>query len=460
MAKVCVIGAGCSGITTIKNLIQAGIKEVVCFEQNHDVGGNWLYSPKLSHSSVCETTHIISSKKLSEFVDFPMPEDYPDYPSHSQVLAYFKAYCKEFGLYPYIKFNTKVAQVNKMAAEKWEVRLEDGNLHVFDYVFVANGHHSVPRHPDFKDDFEGEYLHAHQYKINQPFKNKKVLVVGAGNSGCDCAVEISRVADKVGISMRSPQYIVPKFLFGKPTDSYNEKMLWVPNSIKKVLQKISLKLQIGSYEDYGLPTPDYPVTMAHPTINSELLYKIRHGKVHPRKGIEKIDGHTIHFTDGVAEEYDTLLAATGYKIALPFFEKDFICYEEADRIPLYLRMFHADHPTLIFVGLFQPQGAIWPVCDLQAKLAANYVAGRWQLPNNIKELAEQDADHIEKEFIKSKRHTIEVHFHEFRRHVLKQIPKDAPDWNAPLGDKSSNVQFGDSRNMTTGTSTQKEAELG
>ena len=90
--RVAVIGAGCSGITAIKNLLEAGIPRVVCFEQNDQIGGNWVYSPRASHSSVCETTHIISSKKMSAYMDFPMPAHYPDYPSHRQVLAYFHSY--------------------------------------------------------------------------------------------------------------------------------------------------------------------------------------------------------------------------------------------------------------------------------------------------------------------------------------------------------------------------------
>lgn len=426
--KVCVIGAGCSGITALKNLLQAGVTDVVCYEQNDQVGGNWIYSPKISHSSVCETTHIISSKKLSEYMDFPMPEHYPDYPSHEQVLAYFQSYARHFGLYNHIRFNTPVARVQKVEGQRWAVTLDDGTTDTFDYLFVANGHHSVPRHPELPGAFSGEYLHAHEYKTNKPFAGKKVLVVGSGNSGCDCAVEISRVADFVAISMRRPHYIIPKFFLGRPTDTFNKGLQWLPHFLAEAGRKLSLRIQIGRYKDYGLEEPDYALTRSHPTLNSELLYKIRHGKVHPRKGIRAIDGKTITFTDGQKNEFDTLLAATGYKIALPFFDHDFINYEEADRIPLYLRMFHPDHPSLVFIGLFQPQGAIWPLSDYQAKLAANYVMGRWTLPENIRELAEKDADYIAREFVKSKRHTIEVHYHPFLRKLRQQIPASAPEW--------------------------------
>ncbi len=96
------------------------------------------------------------------------------------------------------------------------VCLNDGTQPEFDYLIIANGHHSVPRHPDWKEDFTGKYLHAHEYKTSHGLENKRMLVVGAGNSGCDCAVESSCVAARVDISLRSPQYIIPKFIYGPP----------------------------------------------------------------------------------------------------------------------------------------------------------------------------------------------------------------------------------------------------
>jgi hypothetical protein len=429
MKRICVIGAGCSGITTIKNLLQAGLRDIVCYEQNDQIGGNWVYSPQESHSSVCETTHIISSKTMSEFVDFPMPADYPDYPSHAQLLRYFQSYVEYFGLEPFIRFNTSVQKAEKIADERWRITLADGQREEFDYLLVANGHHNTPRHPEgWPAQFSGRYLHAHGYKQAAPFQGERVLVVGAGNSGCDCAVEISRVADFVALSTRGPQYIVPKFFMGKPTDTFNGQMLWLPKPLAAWLRRLSLRIQVGKYADYGLPEPDFPVLKAHPTVNSELLYKIRHGKVHPRPGISKVEGRKVFFSNGVVEEYDSIVAATGYKISTPFFAPDFIHYEEADEVPLYLRMFHPEHPSLIFIGLFQPQGAIWPYSDLQAKLAANYIAGRWRMPANIAQLAAQDAAHVAREFLPAKRHSIEVHTQEFARALKKQIPGSAPEW--------------------------------
>ncbi len=421
--KVCVVGAGCSGITAIKSLLDSGITKITCYEQNDQLGGNWVYTAGEGHSSVCETTHIISSKTLSQYSDFPMPEDYPDYPSHIQVLAYFNAYADHFDLRSYIKFNSTIRQVKKLENDKWRVDVDGASSEDYDYILVASGHHSVPRHPALPGNFTGTYMHSHSYKNNRPFQDKRVLVIGAGNSGCDCAVECSRVAQSVDISLRRAHYIIPKFFLGKPTDTFNDDMRFIPEFIAEPLRKLSLRIQIGKYENYGLITPDFPITKDHPTLNSELLYKIRHGKVTPRKGIKSIEEKTVTFADGHQAEYDVIIAATGYKISTPFFDSDFLDYSEADRVPLYLRMFHPIHKNLLFIGLVQPQGAVWPLSEAQSMLAAKYIKGQYNLPADMVKASEADADEIDKQFLKKKRHTIEVHYHDYLRTLQKEVKK-------------------------------------
>ncbi len=408
--RIAIIGAGCSGLTTIKKLVEANLKDITCFEKNSQIGGNWVFTANKGHSSICETTHIISSKSMSQFSDFPMPDNYPDYPDHQQVLAYFQAYARHFHLEKYIRFNTAVLHVEKTEKAHWRVYLNDGSCADFDYLLIANGHHSVPRHPSWKDDFTGEYLHAHDYKSNRGLEGKHVLVVGAGNSGCDCAVEASRVAARVDLSLRSPQYIIPKFFMGQPTDSFAASLQWLPQTVQDWLQKISLRIQIGRYRDYQLPEPDFPPTRAHPTINSELLDKIRHGKVHPRQGIKEISGQTVFFDDGSSTQYDVIIAATGYKISFPFFDSAFIDWENATNIPLYLRMFHPQHPRLIFIGLVQPQGCIWPLSEIQARLAGQLITDKIQLPANWHEQAYLEGKYLAQQFIPHPRHAIEVHY--------------------------------------------------
>lgn len=424
LPHIAVIGAGCSGLAALKILAENGLTKLVCFEKNDQIGGNWVYTAAESHSSVCETTHIISSKWLSHYSDFPMPADYPDYPSHRQVLAYFQSYARKFDLERFIRFNSEVKKAEKIENERWRVILGDGSQEEFDYLLVANGHHSVPRDPDWKDNFKGQYLHAHQFKNNRSFEGKRILVVGAGNSGCDCAVETSRVAERVDISVRSPQYIVPKFFLGKPTDTFAAGMLWLPRSIQDFLHRVSIRIQVGRYSYYGLPEPDFAPTRSHPTVNSEMLEKIRHGKVHPRPGISRVEGRVVHFTDGSSAEYDVIISATGYKMSFPFFDKKFIDWEDATNVPLYLRVFHPEHKSLFFIGLVQPQGSVWPLSEAQTRLIANLLKGNWSLPPNWQNLALAEGQSVEREFLKSPRHSVEVHFLPYLK-KLEKLTKSA-----------------------------------
>lgn len=415
--RIAIIGAGCSGLTAIKHLVEAGLTNIVCYEKNDQIGGNWIYTATPSHSSICNTTHTISSKPMSQFSDFPMPRDYPDYPNHQQILAYFQAYAQHFQLKKYIRFQITVLHAHKTQNDRWRLTLSDGSQPEFDYLFVANGHLSNPRHPDWKNNFSGTYLHSHDFKSNQGLENQRVLVVGAGNSGCDCAIEASRTAASVDISLRSPQYIIPKLIMGKPTDTFAASLQWLPQYMQDWLQKLSLRIQIGHYRDYGLPEPDSSPTQAHPTINSELFDRIRHGKIRPRPGIENVTELTVRFTDGSIAEYDVIIAATGYIISFPFFDGNFINWENTAHIPLYLRIFHPEHPSLFFIGLIQPQGCIWTLAEAQSRLVSRLLAGKIHLPDNWRAQAVTEGKFWAEQFLARPRHSLEVHYHPY----LKQI---------------------------------------
>jgi len=426
--RIAIIGAGPSGIAAAKNMLAVGLDNLVLFDRQDQVGGNWVFQEDEGHSSVYETTHIISSKRWSQYEDFPMPDDYPDYPSHRQLLAYFQAYADHFGVTPYVQFETTVEHATLQPDSTWhlQIRQADGSLkdeHA-DYLLVASGHHWAPNLPEYPGHFAGRFMHAHAYKRAEPFRGKRVLVIGGGNSACDIAVETARVSEKTALSIRRGYYFMPKFLFGFPSDTvYNRALLPLPRKLRQQLIKLTLLLVQGPNSFYGLPRPDHQPLEVHPTLNSELLYFIRHGRIHPRPGIERLEDYRVHFTDGTSEEFDVIIAATGYRTQFPFFSPDFFDISQATEVPLYYYIFHPEYATLFFIGLVQPLGCIWPLADWQSRLVAQAILGNWKPPADMRErIARQNARH-RRLFRPAHRHAYEVDFLPYRKQLIRELKR-------------------------------------
>ena len=426
MKKIAVIGAGPSGITAIKNFADLGF-EVTAFERCQGVGGNWRFNDPSGHSSVFETTHIISSKYTSFYEDFPLPESASDYPSHIELLDYFNSYTDHFDIRKLIKFETEVLNCNQLDDDTWEVEWKDSNteqkhLNIFDGLVVCNGHHHKPRYPEYPGDFSGELIHSHEFKSAKPFQDKRVLVIGGGNSACDVAVETARVSKSTSISWRRGYYLIPKFMYGLPTDVGALKHRWMPDFIRGPFAKLMLEIFQGKNEDIGLQKPDKSLNATHPTVNSELYYAVRHGKVTPHVDIERYEGNKVIFKDGKSEEFDIIVACTGFKIKHDFFDKSLINYEEG-KVPLLHKMIPADIKNLYFIGLFQPLGCIWPGAELQSKLAAKHLSGQWSPNKPIKELIEKELTNPDVKQIDTPRHTITVDDYSFRARLKKELSR-------------------------------------
>jgi cation diffusion facilitator CzcD-associated flavoprotein CzcO len=421
---VAIIGAGPSGLTAAKNCRQAGLPFTL-YERSDQVGGNWVFNDTTGHSSVYENTHIISSKTLSSFEDYPMPASYPDYPGHRQVQAYFEAYARHFGVLPLVRFGHTVQHARREADGGWVLTVSGPDGDRTDrctHLMVANGHHWNPRWPDIPGHFAGRYLHSHDFKrADDQWRDQRVLVIGAGNSAADVAVETARVARSVHMAVRSPQWFVPKYLFGLPADVIAARQRWVPPGLRQRGLTLLLRTLQGSYAKLGLPENTRPVLSQHPTLNSDLLDLFRHGRVVARPGVTRFDGHTVHFGDGAQDTYDIVVAATGFKITFPFFEPGFLDLEEATSVPLYRKMMHPDVPTVYFIGLFQPLGCIWPLADYQAKLACAEITGRYRRPADLPARIAHEIAHPHYTMDRAPRHSTEVDYHRFRDELLDAL---------------------------------------
>lgn len=425
-AQVCLVGAGSSGITAARALQAQGVA-FDCFEAGSGVGGNWRFGNDNEMSSAYESLHINTSRQMMEYAEYPMPASLPDYPDHRQIAQYFDDYVDHFRLRELITFRTEVTKVEPVSdGYAVTVRSRDGGepwTRTYRDVIVANGHHWDPRWPEpsfpGSETFPGEQVHAHHYRNAQPFVGQRVLVLGIGNSACDIAVESSRVADSTDLAMRRGAHILPKYMFGMPTDHLTDSPLARgPVVLQRLAMGALLRLSQGKVTDYCLPRPDHAVLHAHPTVSHDLLNRLGHGDITVRANIDRFEGSRVFFADGSFGEYDVVVYCTGYRVNFPFFDETVVRAED-NRVDLYRRVVHPDHPGLYFVGLIQPLGAIMPLAEAQAQWVADLVTSRAALPPEEemrRQIAAYDAN-LAKRFVASKRHTIEVDFHSYRAEI-------------------------------------------
>jgi dimethylaniline monooxygenase (N-oxide forming) len=439
--RVCIIGAGSSGITAAQVLAARGV-DFDCFEAGSTIGGNWRYDNDNEMSSAYESLHINTSRKMMEYRAFPMPESLPDYPSHWQVAAYFDDFVEHFGLRDRIRFRTEVVRVEPLGPERYAVTVRERGAkttetHEYDAVIVANGHHWKPRWPEpafpGADTFPGEQMHAHYYRTSDALRGKRVLVLGIGNSACDIAVESSRVARETVLAMRRGAHILPKFMFGMPTDHLTESPLARgPFRLQQLGMRAMLRISQGKVTDYGLPKPDHRVLEAHPTVSQDLLNRLGHGDLRVRPNIARMDGSTVHFVDGTSGDFDVIVYCTGYQVSFPFLD-DQVVRSEDNHVDLYRRVVDPEHPGLYFLGLIQPLGAIMPLAEIQAEWVADLLEGRAGLPSYDEmrtQVRSYDAK-LRKRYVASKRHTIEVDFHAYYVEIEKERKAGAKRLGAP-----------------------------
>ncbi len=361
-----VIGAGYAGLGVARALRADGI-EVEVVERNAEVGGNWL-------NGVYNSTHIISSRDTTGYAELPMPRSYPDFPSRDQMLAYLRSYAEAFCLRELISFQTEVTSVVPVTPDGvggWDVtvRLPDGTLTTRRYagVAVCNGHHWDRRIPTRPGAFSGLQLHSKDYRNPADFQGSRVLVVGAGNSGCDIAVEASRHFGHALISMRRGYHFLPKTVLGIPAAELDKA--WLPLWAQRAFLRNMVRVIHGSNTRYGIPAPDHRLFDRHPVVNSEMLHALRHGRVEYRPDIARFDGNVVTFVDGRREEVDTIVWATGFAVSFPFLDHDIFEWENG--IPK--RVFGMLPPAtagLYVFGVLQPRGGAGPLISRGAELLA------------------------------------------------------------------------------------------
>lgn len=383
---VTIIGAGISGLTAGKALADYGI-DYTCFEAGDTVGGNWAWRNSNGRSSAYRSLHIDTSRTSISFQDWSMPDDFPDFPHHTEVHTYLEGYAGAFGLKDAIRFGCEVERAERLPGGGWRLTVS-GEEHLSDVLVVGNGHHWDPRLPEFPGSFDGPTIHSHHYiDVTEPLdlQDKRVLVVGIGNSGVDIASELSRkgAAAETFLSTRSGAWIVPKYILGKPLDEVLRTVPQIPLAWQRRLARILPRIVSGKVEDFGLPTPNHNFLEAHPTVSSEILLRLGSGDAQAKPDVAELEGDSVRFVDGTVEQIDAIVYATGYNISFPFFDDDVLSAPE-NRLPLFKRMFKPEYDDLVLVGFAQAIPTLFPFIEIQSKLMARYCAGVYRPPDRAR----------------------------------------------------------------------------
>ncbi len=429
-----VIGAGPMGLAAARNLQKYNIP-FRGYELNSDVGGLWdIDNP---HSTMYESAHLISSRHMTEFAEFPMAKDGAPYPHHSELRQYFRDYAAHFGLYQHYQFNTRVTGLKPDGKGGWTISSECQGETTTEHVkgvLIANGTLHHPNMPTLPGTFRGELMHSCDYRNAEVFADKRVLIVGCGNSACDIAVDAVHRAKSVDIAVRRGYYFLPKFIAGKPTDTLGGAIK-LPRPLKQRLDAALIRMVVGKPSQYGLPDPDYKMYESHPVINSLVLHHIGHGDITPRRDITSVEGSSVTFSTGESADYDLILMATGYHLHYPFIDKKHLNWKDGGAPSLYLNIFHPKQDSLFVMGMIEAAGLGWEGRNEQAEMVALYIkqreAGRDSAQQMHKTIREFGGERLDGgyNYLDLERMAYYVHKDSYRQSVgdhIQSLKRDLP----------------------------------
>lgn len=409
--RVAVIGAGACGLAAAKYLVQAAF-DVTVFEIGSQIGGMWCYNNDNGRSSAYRTLHINTSRGVTRFSDLDFDVATQAFPDHYDMHRYLVAYADHFGVTPHIRFHSRVAQLRPLFTPgrdrpRWRVELACGTADEFDAVIVATGHLTEPLHVPQLQAFGGEYLHSHHYREPERFVGRRVCVVGVGNSACDIASDLCVTSPGTVLVARSGVVILPKLLFGRAFTDITARIQHplIPRALRSRITRALVWLAHGDMARLGFKAPE---ALTHVTSNATIVTDIAYRRVAVKQGIERIDGRTLHFVDGSAAEFDVLIAATGYRIALDFLP-DEVLKVENNVLPLYLRIVPPGWPGLFLLGFFNTDTALNMVFEHQARWVREILLGNAALPpaDTMRRAIDARARWYAARYKHSARHTIE-----------------------------------------------------
>jgi PPOX class probable F420-dependent enzyme len=425
--RVCVIGAGMSGLAALDALVRAGV-EVTCYEAGSGVGGMWRYENDSGRSAAYASLQTNTSKRRMQYPSFPQPEQAPDFPHHSDMLAYLEAYARARRLAPHIRFRATVESAERIG-NSWEVGVAGEPARRFDWVVVASGHYWDPTIPALEGEFSGETLHVRAYRTPERFAGKRVVVVGGAQSALDVAAEISSVAAEVTLACDHVHQLLPRYAFGRPLDERDTAAaLLLPLPLVRVLVRALTRIAGTAPERGRLRAPARPLFDTHwPIIVSpaaEAALREQAFGCAPR--IAHLEGECACFADGSEVRADAIVFATGYQIGFPFLPAD-LAQANGRQFPLYRRILSPHAPGLAFIGIVEAGPGTFELVERQSQWLALLIGGRITAPHAEAMWKAIDAGErrSRRQFAATGAHTIYCNRHAYLRVLARDLRRAA-----------------------------------
>lgn len=416
MQKAAIVGGGPAGLAMAQALSAQGV-DFEIFEQCDDFGGLW--NRDWDKSPIYDSAHFISSRTMSGFAGYPMPDHWSDYPRHDQILSYTRSFARDHGLYEKARFGAGVAHAEPVSGG-WAVTDDRGDTRHYRWLICANGATWDAKTPSIPGDFNGVIRHSRDYKRAAQLEGQRVLVIGGGNSGADIACDAAQRAAHAGLSLRRGYWFIPKYFNGVPIDVYADKQPKVPLWIRQAVLKRRLLKVIGDLTRLGLPAPDHELLETHPLVNDQLLHYLRHGDVTVYPDIDHFDGDDVVFKDGSRAAFDQVIFATGYNWSVPFLGHA-VLDDSAGRFTLPLCMFAPDRDDLFFISFIKAAGSSITLFGEMAAIIARAIKAKGAEHDRLRrEIARNDFDLMKGlNMVGSPRHEAYVNREAFSAALLK-----------------------------------------
>jgi cation diffusion facilitator CzcD-associated flavoprotein CzcO len=304
-----IVGAGPAGLAVGAALRRAR-RPFVMLERGQRVGESWR-----GHY---ERLHLHTPKRHSALPYRPFPADYPTYPSKSQMVEYLEDYAAAFELRP--EFGREVRECTCNGDGGWVVSTDAQEYHSRNVV-MASGLCQIPNRPQWRgqETFPGSVVHSAEYRNGEALRDKRVLVVGLGNTGAEIALDLLEHGAQCTISVRGKVNVIPRDLLGVPIIVFALLCRPLPPRVADAMNALTLRLAVGNLAALGLdkrdegPFAEIVEARQIPVLDIGTLARIKSGEIKIRKGIESFDGSEVRFVGGTRERFDAVVLATGFR---------------------------------------------------------------------------------------------------------------------------------------------------